>query len=632
MRQELAFLSHLVRLVGDEPEAGYQPGGAPRASAGGPPPAPAAPAPHPGPEGVARCRDLLLLRPPDLAARAARPAAGAGHHRPQHRERVDRGLLAPGGRARRLAGAARSRGRRPERRGRAHRLGRRRPGLPPHPRHVPRPPVPRARPPRLGRGGRRAPRASTAPSSRSPSRPTNGINKQLVGVLGAPGATSPTAPNDPAARAGAARAGADARAGVQRPSTEQLALVGAAGARRVRRRSPAARRRDRADRAARSPRSTTRSSASSPPATPRTTCMDQRDLLLDQLSALGQVSVTATADGIAARRRSAATRRPRWSTTPASTAAAARSVRTPGGRLGALQDLSDVPGGVLDSLPQRARRGRRRARRRGQRVYTAAGSAPFFTGTTRRHPVRATRLAARRPPAARVAARRGEPPTTAGAPDRRAARRRAPTRPTARSWPASAPRCARRPARRPTPRRSPTRSQDRRESVAGVSLDEEMANLVRFQRAYQASSRAMSTMDEMLDVLINRTGTRWGCEHAHHHRHGPAQRPGRPQPRSTGASTRTQRKLASQPRDHAARPTTRSTPRARSRCARSLEGTQQYQRNVDDATGLAEDHRARRSTQITDVGPARPRAASLQGASDSSDPAAREAIACRSTS
>jgi flagellar hook-associated protein 1 FlgK len=48
--------------------------------------------------------------------------------------------------------------------------------------------------------------------------------------------------------------------------------------------------------------------------------------------------------------------------------------------------------------------------------------------------------------------------------------------------------------------------EDRRQSVAGVSLDEEMSNLVRFQRAYQASARAMSTMDEMLDVLINRTG------------------------------------------------------------------------------------------------------------------------------
>jgi flagellar hook-associated protein 1 FlgK len=47
---------------------------------------------------------------------------------------------------------------------------------------------------------------------------------------------------------------------------------------------------------------------------------------------------------------------------------------------------------------------------------------------------------------------------------------------------------------------------DRRQSVSGVALDEEMTNLVRFQRAYQASARAMSTMDEMLDVLINRTG------------------------------------------------------------------------------------------------------------------------------
>ena len=48
--------------------------------------------------------------------------------------------------------------------------------------------------------------------------------------------------------------------------------------------------------------------------------------------------------------------------------------------------------------------------------------------------------------------------------------------------------------------------QDRRESSSGVSLDEEMSNLIRFQRGYQASARAMTTLDEMLDVLINRTG------------------------------------------------------------------------------------------------------------------------------
>jgi hypothetical protein len=32
MRQELAFLDHLVRLIGDEPEAGYRPGSAPAAA------------------------------------------------------------------------------------------------------------------------------------------------------------------------------------------------------------------------------------------------------------------------------------------------------------------------------------------------------------------------------------------------------------------------------------------------------------------------------------------------------------------------------------------------------------------------------------------------------------------------
>jgi flagellar hook-associated protein 1 FlgK len=49
-------------------------------------------------------------------------------------------------------------------------------------------------------------------------------------------------------------------------------------------------------------------------------------------------------------------------------------------------------------------------------------------------------------------------------------------------------------------------TEDRRQSTSGVSLDEEMTNIMRFQRAYQASARALSVMDEMLDVLVNRTG------------------------------------------------------------------------------------------------------------------------------
>jgi flagellar hook-associated protein 1 len=49
-------------------------------------------------------------------------------------------------------------------------------------------------------------------------------------------------------------------------------------------------------------------------------------------------------------------------------------------------------------------------------------------------------------------------------------------------------------------------AEDRRQNVMGVSLDEEMANMLRFQRGYQASARAMSSIDDMLDTLINRAG------------------------------------------------------------------------------------------------------------------------------
>jgi len=40
-------------------------------------------------------------------------------------------------------------------------------------------------------------------------------------------------------------------------------------------------------------------------------------------------------------------------------------------------------------------------------------------------------------------------------------------------------------------------------SVSGVSLDEEMANLVQFQHCYQANAKVISTVDELLDVVIN---------------------------------------------------------------------------------------------------------------------------------
>ena len=43
-------------------------------------------------------------------------------------------------------------------------------------------------------------------------------------------------------------------------------------------------------------------------------------------------------------------------------------------------------------------------------------------------------------------------------------------------------------------------------SSAGVDIDEEMANLVQFQRAYEGAARVLTAVDQALDTLINRTG------------------------------------------------------------------------------------------------------------------------------
>ena len=45
-----------------------------------------------------------------------------------------------------------------------------------------------------------------------------------------------------------------------------------------------------------------------------------------------------------------------------------------------------------------------------------------------------------------------------------------------------------------------------RESVAGVNIDEELTNMLSYQHAFAAAGRLVSAIDEMLDVLINRTG------------------------------------------------------------------------------------------------------------------------------
>ena len=45
--------------------------------------------------------------------------------------------------------------------------------------------------------------------------------------------------------------------------------------------------------------------------------------------------------------------------------------------------------------------------------------------------------------------------------------------------------------------------QDRREAVSGVSLDEEATNLMRWQANFAASSKLITTVDEMLDTVLS---------------------------------------------------------------------------------------------------------------------------------
>jgi flagellar hook-associated protein 1 FlgK len=45
-----------------------------------------------------------------------------------------------------------------------------------------------------------------------------------------------------------------------------------------------------------------------------------------------------------------------------------------------------------------------------------------------------------------------------------------------------------------------------RDAVSGVSMDEELTDMMKYQRAFQASSRVISMINEMLDTIINKMG------------------------------------------------------------------------------------------------------------------------------
>ena len=45
-----------------------------------------------------------------------------------------------------------------------------------------------------------------------------------------------------------------------------------------------------------------------------------------------------------------------------------------------------------------------------------------------------------------------------------------------------------------------------RDSISGVNIDEELADIIKFQHGYNAAAKYVSVIDQMLDTIINRLG------------------------------------------------------------------------------------------------------------------------------
>jgi flagellar hook-associated protein 1 FlgK len=218
--------------------------------------------------------------------------------------------------------------------------------------------------------------------------------------------------------------------------------------------------------------------------------LDRRDEILDGLSQLGQVSVTDLGNGMISVQFGDAT-------SPLvdanNTVNPPTGMTAPGGKLGALLSVQATIAGYRTSLDAVANQ-------LATGVSGALGGASFFSGTTAGTigvaataatlQITTTGATGGNELARAVAALRGGTAQTAYADLVH----------TMGADTATADRAER------TGKALVDAADARRQSTNGVSLDEEMTNMVRFQRGYQASARAMSTLDEMLDVLINRTG------------------------------------------------------------------------------------------------------------------------------
>ncbi|HVO54341.1 MAG TPA: flagellar hook-associated protein FlgK [Solirubrobacterales bacterium] len=226
--------------------------------------------------------------------------------------------------------------------------------------------------------------------------------------------------------------------------------------------------------------------------------LDRRDLLLDKLSGLGQVSVTDLGNGaIDVDFGDAAV--PLVAST---TVTWPQALTEPGGKLGALLAISS-PTGTIASYREELDAFAQQLAESVNAIHTSGGGPAFFTFTPGAAASTLSVAVSAAEVQTSVTAASGANDVAIGIGGLRGAA----------ADQAYASLVSRVGTDMANARRSEENStalvgaiDERREATAGVSLDEEMTNLIRFQRAYQASARAMTSFDEALDVLINRTG------------------------------------------------------------------------------------------------------------------------------
>jgi flagellar hook-associated protein 1 FlgK len=227
--------------------------------------------------------------------------------------------------------------------------------------------------------------------------------------------------------------------------------------------------------------------------------MDRRDLLLDNLSKLGQVSVTDLGNGsINVKFGDAAT-----DLVNDTTVTWPQALTAPGGQLGALIDLSKA-GGVIDQYRSQLNAVAKSLADNVNAIHNGGSGVDFFSYTA------GSEAASLAVAVTTATVRTG---VSGAAEDNGLALQIADLRGGSQDT-LYATFVTKIGGDLKNAQRGEANStvllnaiNDRRQSTSGVSMDEEMTNLVRFQRGYQASARAMSTMDQMLDTLINRTGS-----------------------------------------------------------------------------------------------------------------------------